>query len=169
MFKCLYCDKISYLTESDAKDSARFLALKNHERMYSYECPKGRGWHLTSTQTQTTADMNGKASKNKGDRFERSCAEYLTNNTKFTVRRRFGAGANEDRGDLEGLPGITIQAADWANKTDALRIKPPQADIQAARTHESMIGVTAIKLRGGEMRFVFTQEAFCKLINKLTP
>ena len=107
------------------------------------------------------------ANKAKGDRFERSCAEYLTENTRFTVRRRFGAGANEDRGDLEGLPGMIIQAADWKNKTDALRDKPPEADLQAQRTHPDTIGVTAIKLRGGKMRFVFTQEAFAKLINKI--
>jgi len=110
--------------------------------------------------------VTGKGAKEKGSRFERDCAAYLTENTRFTVRRRFGAGAQEDRGDLEGLPGIVIQAADWKDKTAALRQKPPEADIQAARTHESMIGVTALKLRGGDIRFVFTKEAFCKLINR---
>ena len=107
------------------------------------------------------------ANKAKGDRFERFCAEYLSQNTRFTVRRRFGAGAQEDRGDLEGLPGMVLQAADWKDKTAALREKPPTADIQAARTHDSMIGVTALKLRGGDIRFVFTKEAFCKLINRI--
>ena len=118
-------------------------------------------------QTQITADMNGKASKNKGDAFERACAQYLTDNTKFTVKRRFGAGAQFDEGDLYGLPGMTIQAADWKDKTAALRQKPPEADLQASRVHESMIGVTALKMRGGDIRFVFTQEAFTKLINKI--
>ena len=106
------------------------------------------------------------ANKRKGDAFERSCANYLTENTRFTVRRRFGAGAQEDRGDLEGIPGITIQAADWKDKTAALRQKPPEADIQAERNHPDMIGVTAIKLRGGDIRFVFTKEAFCKLVDR---
>ena len=106
------------------------------------------------------------ANKRKGDAFERSCAAYLTENTRFTVRRRFGAGAQEDRGDLEGIPGITIQAADWKDKTAALRQKPPEADIQAERNHPDMIGVTAIKLRGGDIRFVFTKEAFCRLVNR---
>lgn len=106
--------------------------------------------------------------KRKGDNFERMCAQYLTDNTRFTVRRRFGAGAQDDRGDLEGLPGMVIQAADWANKTDALRIKPPEADIQAARTSSDTIGVTAIKLRGGDIRFVFTKEAFTQLLQRLS-
>ena len=106
------------------------------------------------------------AAKRKGDAFERFCAAFLTENTRFTVRRRFGAGAQEDRGDLEGLPGMIVQCADWRDKTAALREKPPEADLQAARTHESMIGVTAIKLRGGDIRFVFTKEAFVKLLNR---
>ena len=107
--------------------------------------------------------------KAKGDRFERYCCEYLTQHTKFTVRRRFGAGQQYDLGDLEGLPGMVIQAADWTNKTDALRMKPPMADSQALRVHPDTLGVTAIKLRGGDIRFVFTKEAFCRLIDKINP
>ena len=64
------------------------------------------------------------------------------------------------------IPGITIQAADWKDKTAALRQKPPEADIQAERNHPDMIGVTAIKLRGGDIRFVFTKEAFCRLVDR---
>ena len=105
--------------------------------------------------------------KRKGDKFENDCAKYLTENTKFTVKRRFGAGQQDDEGDLYGLPGMTVQCADWRNKSDALRIKPPEADQQAANVHDSMLGVTAIKLRGGDIRFVFTQEAFCKLIDRI--
>ena len=107
------------------------------------------------------------SNKNKGDRFERFCAEFLTANTKFRVSRRFGAGAQLDEGDLYGLPSMTIQAADWRDKTAALREKPPEADLQAARVSPDTLGVTAIKLRGGDIRFVFTKETFCKLINRI--
>ena len=105
--------------------------------------------------------------KQKGDQFERVCAKYLTDYTKFTVKRRFGAGAQFDEGDLYGLPSMIIQCADWRNKTDALRIKPPEADEQASRVASDMLGVTALKLRGGDIRFVFTQEAFVNLINRI--
>jgi hypothetical protein len=105
--------------------------------------------------------------KAKGDKFERDCAKFLTENTKFRVARRFGAGQEHDEGDLYGLPGMTIQAADWKDKTAALRQKPPEADQQAARISPDMLGVTAIKLRGGDIRFVFTKEAFAKLINRI--
>ena len=105
--------------------------------------------------------------KAKGDKFERDCAKFLTDNTKFRVARRFGAGQSEDEGDLYGLPGLTIQCADYKDKSTALRIKPPKADQQASRISPDMLGVTAIKLRGGDIRFVFTAEAFCKLINRI--
>ena len=59
--------------------------------------------------------------KAKGDQFERDCAKFLSSNTKFRVARRFGAGAAEDRGDLEGLPNMTIQCANWASTANALR------------------------------------------------
>lgn len=111
--------------------------------------------------------MTGKA-KRKGDQFERDCAAYLTEHTPYRVARRFGAGAAEDEGDLYGLPGMTVQCADWADKSRALYMKPPEADQQAARISPDMIGVTALKLRGGAIRFVLTQEAFTQLLQRLS-
>ena len=105
--------------------------------------------------------------KRKGDEFERRCAAFLSDNTKFRVARRFGAGQQHDEGDLYGLPGMTVQCANWQSTATALKQKPPEADTQAARISPDMLGVTAIKLRGGDIRFVFTKEAFCKLINKI--
>ena len=118
---------------------------------------------FTLKQTQLMPNSQ----KTKGDAFERACCAYLTENTRFTVKRRFGAGAQLDEGDLYGLPSMTIQAADWKDKTAALREKPPEADLQASRISPDTLGVTAIKLRGGDIRFVFTKEAFCKLINRI--
>ena len=86
--------------------------------------------------------------KTKGDRFERDCAAFLTANTKFRVARRFGAGQEQDEGDLYGLPSMTVQCADWRDKSRALRVKPPEADLQASRIDPHMLGVTAIKLQG---------------------
>ena len=105
--------------------------------------------------------------KAKGDKAERECAAFLTENTKFRVARRFGAGQNMDEGDLYGLPQMTVQVCDYKDKSLALRSKPPQADEQAAVISPDTLGVTAIRLRGGDYRFVFTQDAFCKLINRM--
>ena len=104
--------------------------------------------------------------KQRGDRAERQCAAYLTEHTRFRVARRFGAGQAQDEGDLYGLPGMTVQVVDYKDKAAALRIKPPEADQQAAVISPDTIGVTAIRMQGGAFRFVFTQEAFTQLINR---
>jgi len=55
--QCAYCDKTIYESEveakkvackaiTDCKRSGRRAFVGNH--LYAYECPKGKGWHLTS-------------------------------------------------------------------------------------------------------------------------
>ena len=45
---CPYCDKVSYPSEIDCKRVASEMAREGKGHSYAYECPKGRGWHLTS-------------------------------------------------------------------------------------------------------------------------
>ena len=45
---CPYCDKVAYASEKDAKDAAREVWAKGKGHTWTYECPKGKGWHLTS-------------------------------------------------------------------------------------------------------------------------
>ena len=104
--------------------------------------------------------------KAKGDKAERECAQHLTDNTKFRVSRRFGAGQSLDSGDLVGIPTVAIQVCDWKDKTAALRVKPPEADQQAINGCLE-IGVTAIRMRGGAFRYVLTEDSFYKLVNKI--
>ena len=104
--------------------------------------------------------------KAKGDRAERECAAYLSEHTKHRVARRFGAGQAQDEGDLYGLPGMTVQVVDYKDKSAALRIKPPEADQQAAVISDDTLGVTAIRMQGGAFRFVLTQEAFTRLVDR---
>ena len=53
--------------------------------------------------------MNSK--KRKGDAAEREAAELLSEATGFSVRRKLGAGRQDDEGDLEGIPKTVIQIA----------------------------------------------------------
>jgi hypothetical protein len=46
---CEYCRKIGYPTEKEAKDRSRWMKRKGEGKTWSYECPKGKGWHLTSS------------------------------------------------------------------------------------------------------------------------
>ena len=107
--------------------------------------------------------------KAKGDRAERECAAYLSEHTKYRIARRFGAGQAQDEGDLYGLPaepGFALQVRDYRDKAAALRIKPPEADQQAAVIGPDAIGITAIRMQGGAFRFVLTQEAFSRLVDR---
>ena len=107
-------------------------------------------------------------SKAKGDRAERLAAELLTERTRYTVKRRFGAGQALDEGDLYGIPGVALQICDWKDKSAALHQKPPQCDEQA-KNALAEFGITGIRLRGGDWRWVMTTDTFTKLINRLYP
>ena len=52
---CPYCDKISYSSQADGKRVAAEMAGKGKGHSYVYECPKGRGWHLTSKRPRQSA------------------------------------------------------------------------------------------------------------------
>ena len=45
---CYKCRKISYRTQVEAKGIAAEICKKGKGHSYTYECPKGCGYHLTS-------------------------------------------------------------------------------------------------------------------------
>ena len=99
------------------------------------------------------------SAKNKGDRAERELAALLHDLLGVNARRKLGAGRLDDEGDIDGVPDTTVQVADWQNVASAVRVKPPECVQQQARAGTTF-GVTAIRLRGGEWRFVMTPEQF---------
>ena len=44
---------------------------------------------------------------------------YLTEFTPYEVERRFGAGMENDKGDLVGIPDTVIQIANWKDTNAA--------------------------------------------------
>jgi hypothetical protein len=101
--------------------------------------------------------------KNKGDKAEREAADVLSLETEYKVERRFGAGMENDKGDLVGIPNFAIQVADWQNKSAACLIKPREVEqqrINAGVDH----AMTMVRFRGGNWRVVMTVEQFAKLI-----
>lgn len=105
--------------------------------------------------------------KRKGDRAEREAADLLSTMFGVPVRRRLGAGRQDDTGDLDGLTGWVVQVADWGDTAAAVRIKPIEAEQQRinAREHNAM---TMLRLRGGDWRIVLTPEQFARLFPKGT-
>ena len=49
------------------------------------------------------------SNKIKGDKAEREACALLTEFTGYEVERRFGAGMQNDKGDLVGIPDTVIQ------------------------------------------------------------
>lgn len=101
--------------------------------------------------------------KRKGDSAEREAAELLTDLLNTPVRRKLGAGRQDDTGDLDGVPDHIVQVASWKDTAAAARIKPPEAEqqrINANTTHAA----TLIRFRGGTWRVVLTLEQWARYI-----
>jgi hypothetical protein len=101
--------------------------------------------------------------KAKGDRSELEAAVILSTLLNTPVRRKLGAGRQDDTGDLDGVPDHVIQVANWADTAAAARIKPAEAEqqrINAAATHAA----TLVRFRGGTWRVVLTLEQWARYL-----
>lgn len=101
--------------------------------------------------------------KRKGDSAEREAAEILTQLLNLPVRRKLGAGRQDDTGDLDGVPDHIVQVANWRDTAAAARIKPPEAEqqrINANTTHAA----TLVRFRGGTWRVVLTLEQWARYL-----
>ena len=52
--------------------------------------------------------------KAKGSQWERDVAKYFNERGYAEVERRYGAGATLDKGDISGIPGVTIEIKNHA-------------------------------------------------------
>ena len=147
-----------------------WMPSKNGRKVrYEQECtpvrvvlPKGSRTTRTSTGRYSywyeppyhpVVSMNPQ--KRKGDQAERELATLLADHLGITIRRKLGAGRQDDTGDLAGIPNTIAQVANWTDALRAIREKPVAADRQrgnAAATY----AVTFIRLRGGLWRAVLT-------------
>jgi len=103
--------------------------------------------------------------KNKGDRAEREAADILSLETKYKVERRFGAGMENDKGDLVGIPNFCVQVADWQNKSAACLIKPREVEQQRINAGVDN-AFSMIRFRGGHWRVVMTVEQFARQLDR---
>lgn len=87
--------------------------------------------------------------KRKGDSGEREIAKLLTDLLGFTVRRKLGAGRQDDTGDLEGLPDCTAQVKNWSDIARAIREGLPGLRSQQQNAG-TIHGVLFIRRRGGD-------------------
>ena len=111
--------------------------------------------------------------KNKGDRAEREACIYLTAATGHIVERRFGAGAELDKGDLIGIPDTIVQVTDMKNKSEAVLRKPREAEQQRINANAKH-AITMVRFNkrpgckeGDNWRVVQTIEQFARLIREI--
>lgn len=106
--------------------------------------------------------------KRKGDGAEREAADLISRLLSVPARRKLGAGrttaAGGDTGDIDGVPGHVIQVASWSDTAAAARIKPPEAQAQAANAQQPF-AATFIRFRGGTWRVVLTPEQWAAYVN----
>ncbi len=105
--------------------------------------------------------------KRKGDAAEREAAQLIADLLALPVRRKLGAGrtngAGGDIGDIDGVPGHAIQIASWADVAAAARIKPDEAQLQAANAGVPF-AATWVRFRGGTWRVVLTPEQWADYV-----
>jgi hypothetical protein len=95
--------------------------------------------------------------KRKGDHAERELAKQLSDLLGFTVRRKLGAGRQDDTGDLDGLPDCTAQVKNYSDVLRAIREGLPAVEQQrhnAATTH----AVLFVRRRAGRWIAIQTVE-----------
>jgi Holliday junction resolvase len=74
------------------------------------------------------------AAKRKGDRYELELARQLHDQTGWPVRRKLGAGRQDDTGDLDGLPDCVAQVKAYVDIARAIREGLPELEQQHANT-----------------------------------
>jgi hypothetical protein len=106
-------------------------------------------------------------SKAKGDRAEREAAAIIADLLGYDVKRKLGAGRQEDTGDMHGLPDTVIQVANWAEVSRAAIQKPAEAERQRINDGATF-AATWVRFRGGTWRVVLTPEQFATLWREAT-
>lgn len=125
---------------------------------------------MSSRRTPAICSNRCKAMANsqkaKGDRAELEAAELLTDLLGTTVRRKLGAGRQDDTGDLDGVPDHIVQVANWADTAAAARVKPREAEDQRENAGAEY-AATLVRFRGGNWRVVLTPEQWARYLTSI--
>jgi hypothetical protein len=104
--------------------------------------------------------------KLKGDRGELEAAAICSELFGLSIRRKLGAGRQDDTGDLDGVPKHVVQVANWKDIATALRVKPKEAEQQRINA-QTEHAATLIRLRGGEWRVSLTLEQWARYLQAM--
>ncbi len=105
------------------------------------------------------------SSKRKGDKAELEVQGMLRDHLGLNVRRALGAGRSDDMGDIDGVPDVVIQVANWADLNRAVREKMPALEQQMLNARASH-GALFCRRRGGSWLVAMTPEIWFALIRE---
>lgn len=106
----------------------------------------------------------GNPNKAKGDRAEREAATLLSTLLNRTIRRKLGAGRQDDTGDLDGPPNWTIQVKHRRDIARTIREGMPQLEQQRIN-NKTDNSAMMLRQHGGGWIVVITAEQLATLIN----
>lgn len=108
-------------------------------------------------------------SKRKGDAAEREVAGLLSDLLGMPVRRKLGAGRQDDCGDIDGIPGWTLECKNRPN--DVLRaLREGLADVEREQANAGTTHGAALIRRPGARWFVaMSLEQFATVVRELLP
>ncbi|CAB4148923.1 hypothetical protein UFOVP526_33 [uncultured Caudovirales phage] len=101
--------------------------------------------------------------KAKGDRAELEIAHYLSDKLKRTIRRKLGAGRQDDTGDIEGLHNWTIQVKNRKDIARTIREGMKQLAEQQKNANTDN-AVLLVRQTGGTWLAVMTIDQYIALI-----
>jgi len=104
--------------------------------------------------------------KAKGSQWERDVAKYFNERGYPQVERRYGAGATEDKGDINGLAEYAIECKNLAKITLSTIVEEALVE---ARNAKKPFGVSIIKRRQKSAKdayVVMTLEQWVTMLGK---
>ena len=105
--------------------------------------------------------------KRKGDQAEREIAAILTDLLGTKVRRRLGAGRQDDTGDLDGLTDCTVEVKSYADTLRAINVGLTDLEREQAHSGDTF-GVLFVRRRGGRWIAVMDVPRFATFYREAT-
>jgi hypothetical protein len=108
--------------------------------------------------------MSGRAARRKGSQWERDVVAFLRSAGLVNAERAYGAGRPDDVGDIDGLPGVVVEAKNCAR----LEFGPWLDEAERERANAgAQFGIVVAKRRQrpvGEAFAVMTLEQLARLL-----
>lgn len=104
--------------------------------------------------------------KRKGDAAERELALILSDQLGMTIRRKLGAGRMDDEGDLDGLPGVTVECKNLRDIARGVR-EGVEDCVREQANAGTPYGVAFIRRPGGRWVAVQTIEQWSAMFREV--